>query len=105
MYLCSYKLVGSVTPSIGIGSARYVGFSWLVLALVFMNLAYHELFVVPRALGWPRPANDKPSAVTVSVVGDFGPKVEYIPFEQGSRTSRMRLKKPMLLDVHSDENM
>ena len=75
------------------------------MALVYVNCAYHELFVVPRALGWPRPANDKPSAVTVSVVGDFGPKVEYIPFEQGSRTSRMRLKKPMLLDVHSDENM
>ena len=60
---------------------------------------------MPRAVGLPRPTNDKPSMRTVSIIGDFGPKVEYIPFEQGSRTSRMRLKKPMLLDVHSDENM
>jgi hypothetical protein len=31
--------------------------------------------------------------------------VEYVPFEQGSETSRRRLKKPALLDVASDENM
>jgi hypothetical protein len=44
-------------------------------------------------------------ARTVLVIGDFGPKVEYVPFEQGSETSRRRLKKPALLDVASDENM
>ena len=53
----------------------------------------------------PRPANDKPSARTVSVIGDFGLKVEYVPFEQGSGSSRKRLMKPALLDVPSDENM
>ena len=57
------------------------------MALVYLNLAYHELFTVPRALRSPRPADDNPSAGTVSVVGDFGLKVEYVPFEQGSRTS------------------
>jgi hypothetical protein len=31
--------------------------------------------------------------------------VEYVPFEQGSETSRRWLKKPALLDVASDENM
>jgi hypothetical protein len=56
-------------------------------------LAYHELFAVPRGLGSPRPADDKPSAGTVSVVGDFGPKVEYVLFEQGSGTSHRQLKK------------
>jgi hypothetical protein len=75
------------------------------MALVYMNLAYHELFAVLRALGWPRPTDDKPSAGTVSVIGDFGPKVEYVPFEQGARTLRRRLKKLALLDVPSDENM
>jgi len=58
-----------------------------------------------RALGSPRPANDKPSAETVLIVGDFGLKVEYVPFEQGSRTSHRWLKKPTLLDVPSDEKM
>ena len=32
-------------------------------------------------------------------------KVEYVPFEQGSRTSLRWLKKPAMLDVPSDENM
>jgi hypothetical protein len=63
------------------------------------------LFAVPRVLGSSRPTNDKLSAGMVLVVGDFGPKVEYVPFEQGSGTSRRRLKKPALLDVSSDENM
>jgi hypothetical protein len=72
---------------------------------VYVNSAYHELSVVPRALGSPRPTDDKPSAGTVSVIGDFSPKVEYVPFEQGSGTSRRWLKKPTLLDVPSDENM
>jgi hypothetical protein len=62
------------------------------MALVYVNLSYHELFVVLRALGSPRLADDKPSARIVSVVGDFGPKVEYVPFEQGSRTSHRWLK-------------
>ena len=75
------------------------------MALVYVNLAHHEVFIVPRALGSPWPTNDKPSAGMVSVVGDFGPKVEYVPFEQGSRTSSRQLKKPTLLDVPSDENM
>jgi hypothetical protein len=52
------------------------------MVMVYMNLAYHELFVVLRALGSPRPANDKPSAGMVSIVGNFGPKVEYVPFKQ-----------------------
>ena len=69
------------------------------------DLAYHELFTVPRALGSPRPADDKPSARTVSVIDDFGPKVEYVPFKEGSRTSCRRLKKPALLDVPNDENI
>ena len=69
------------------------------------DLAYHELFTVPRALGSPRPADDKPSAGTALVVGDFGPKVEYVLFEQGSGTSHRRLKKLALLDVPSDETM
>jgi hypothetical protein len=93
------------TLSASIGSARYVGYTWPVMALVYVHLAHHKLFTVPRALGSPRPANDKSSARMVSVVGDFGLKVEYVPFEQGSRTSRRRLKKPALLDVPSDENM
>ena len=91
--------------SASIGSARYVDYPWLVMALVYVNLAYHELFTVPRALGSPRPADDMPSARTVSVIGNFGPKVKYIPFKQGSRTSRRPLKKPTLLDVPSDDNM
>ena len=74
--------------SAGIDSARYVGYPWLVMALVYVNLAHHELFVVPRALGSPRPTNDKLSPRTV--VGDFGPKVEYVPFKQGSGTSCRR---------------
>ena len=64
------------------------------MALVYVNLAHHELFAVPRALGSPRPTNDKPSVGTISVAGDFGPKVEYLPFKQGSRTLHRRLKKP-----------
>jgi hypothetical protein len=75
------------------------------MALVYVNLVYHELFAVPRALGLPRPADDKLSTGMVLVVGDFGSKVEYVPFEQGSRTSHRWLKKPTLLDVSSDENM
>jgi hypothetical protein len=75
------------------------------MALVYVNLAYHELFAVPRVLGSSRPTNDKLSAGMVLVVGDFGPKVEYVPFEQGFGTSHRRLKKPVLLDVSSDENM
>jgi hypothetical protein len=63
------------------------------------------LFTVPRALGSPRPTDDKPSAGTVSIVGNFGPKVEYVPFEHGSRSSRGWLKKLAVLDVPSDENM
>ena len=68
-------------------------------------MAYHELFVVPRALGSSRPANCNTSTGTVLVVGDFGLKVEYVPFEQGFGTSRRWLKKLALLDVPSDENM
>ena len=75
------------------------------MALVYVNSAYHKLFIVLRALGSPTPTNDKPSARTVSVIGNFGPKVEYVPFEQCSGTSHMRLKKLALLDVPSDENM
>jgi hypothetical protein len=55
------------TPSAGIGSARYIGYPWPVMALVYMNLAYHELFIVPRALGSPRPTDDKPSAIRSGV--------------------------------------
>ena len=75
------------------------------MALVYVNLAYHELFIVSRALGSPRPTDDKLSTRTALVIGDFGPKVECVPFEQGSRASRRWLKKPALLDVSSDENM
>ena len=75
------------------------------MALAYVNSADHELFIVPRALGSPRPTDDKPSAGTVSVIGNFSPKVEYVPFEQGSGTLRRQLKKPALLDVPSDENM
>ena len=75
------------------------------MALVYMNSAYHELFIVLRALGSPRPADDKPSARTVSIISNFGLKVEYVPFEHGSGTSHRQLKKPVLLDVPSDENM
>jgi hypothetical protein len=39
------------------------------------------------------------------VVGDFGQKVEYVPFEQSFGTSRRRVKKPVLLDIPSDENV
>ena len=92
-------------PSVGIGGARYVGYLRLVVALVYVDLAYHEVFAVMRALGLPRPTDDKPLAGTTLVVGEFGPKVEYVPFEQGSRTSCRRLKKPALLDVPRDENM
>ena len=92
-------------PSVGIGSARWVGYPQPVMALVYINLAYDELFALPRALGSPKPANDKPSTRTAWVVGDFGSKVEYVPFEQGSRTSHRWIKKPTLLDVPSDENM
>ena len=72
---------------------------------MYVDLAYHELFVVPRALGSLWHTDDKPSSGTVSFVGDFGPKVEYVPFERGSRTSCRRFKKPTLLDVPNDENM
>ena len=75
------------------------------MALVYVDLAYHKLFTVLRALESSRPTDDKPSARMVSVISDFGPKVEYVPFEQGSRTSCRRLKKPTLLDVPNDENM
>ena len=75
------------------------------MALVYVDLAYRELFTAPRALGSPRPADDMPSARTVSVIGDFSPKVKYIPFKQGSGTSCRQLKKPALLDVPSDKNM
>ena len=75
------------------------------MALAYVNSADHELFIVPRALGSPRPTDDKPSARIVLAVGDFGPKVEYILFEQGYGTSHRRLKEPALLDVPSDENM
>ena len=57
------------------------------------------------ALGSPRLANDKPLDGTVMVVGKFGLKVEYVPFEQGYGALHRRLKKPALLDVPSDENM
>jgi hypothetical protein len=66
-------------------------------------LAYRELVAVPRALVSPRSADDKPSARIALAVGDFAPKVEYVPFEQGSRILRRQLKKPALLDVPSDE--
>ena len=75
------------------------------MALVYVNSAYHELFIVPRALESPRPTDDKLSAGMVSIVGNFGLKVEYVPFEQGSRTLLRQLKKPVLLDIPSDENM
>ena len=93
------------TPSVGIGSTRYVGYPQPVMALVYPNLAYHELFTVLRALRSPRPTDDNPLTGMVLVVGDFGLKVEYVPFEQGSRTSHRWIKKPTLLDVPSDENM
>ena len=51
------------------------------MALVYVNLAYHKLFAVLRDLGLLRLADDKPSAGTFLVVGDFGPKVEYVPFD------------------------
>ena len=75
------------------------------MALVYVNSTYHELFIVPRTLGSPRPIDDKPSAGTISIIGNFGPNVEYVPFEHGSRTSCRQLKKPTLVDVPSDENM
>ena len=75
------------------------------MALAYVILAHHELFAVPRVLGSPRPIDDKLSDETISVMGSFGPKVEYVPFEQGFGTSRRRLKKLALLDVPSDENM
>ena len=62
---------------------------WLVF-----DLSDHELFVVTRALGSLRPTDEKSSAGMALVIGDFGPKVEYFPFEQGSGTSRRRLKSP-----------
>ena len=67
------------------------------MALVYVNLAYHELFVVLRALGLPWPTDDNLSAGMISVVGNFGPNVEYVPFEPGLGTSCRRLKKPTLL--------
>jgi hypothetical protein len=75
------------TPSAHICGSRYVCYPWLVVASVYVDLAYREVFIVLSALGSPRPTDDKPSARMVSVIGDFGPKVDYIPFEQGSRTS------------------
>ena len=75
------------------------------MALACVNLAYHELFAVPRALGSLRPTDDKPSAMTVLVIGNFGPKVESVPFEQGLGTSHRWMKKPTLLDVPTNENM
>ena len=75
------------------------------MALACVNLAYHELSAVQRALGLPRPTDDKPSARTVLVADNFGLKVEYVPFEQGSGSSRRQLKKPTLQDVPSDETM
>jgi hypothetical protein len=38
-------------------------------------------------------------------VGMFGLKAEYVPFGQSLGTLGRRLKKPTLLDVHSDEGM
>ena len=73
--------------------------------IMYLCLAYHESIIVPRALGSPRPTDDKLSAETGLVVGDFGLKAEYVPFGQGLETSHRRLKKPALLDVPSDENM
>ena len=58
------------------------------------DLAYRELVAVPRALGSPRPVDGGLSARTALVVGNFGPKVEYFPFEQGFRTLRRCLTKP-----------
>jgi hypothetical protein len=78
---------------------------WPVMTLTHLLLVHHELFVVPRILGSPRPASDEPPTGAISVVGNFGPKAEYVSFEHGSRTSRRRLKKPALLDVPSDANM
>ena len=75
------------------------------MASVYVNFAYRELFAVPRTLGSPRFADDKPSAGMVSLVSNFGPKVDYVPFKQSSGTSHRRVKKPALLDVPSDENM
>ena len=63
------------------------------MALVSIDLAYRELFTVPRDLGSPRLTDDKPSTGTVSV-GNFCPKVPH-----------RQLKKPTLLDVPGDENM
>ena len=57
------------------------------LGLCLLWLNYHEMVTVPRALGSPSPIDDKPSAGMVLVIGDFGPKVEYIPFKQGSGAS------------------
>jgi hypothetical protein len=54
----------------------YVDYPWPVMALAYVNSVYHELFVVLRALGSPRTADDKPLAGTVSVIGNFGLKVE-----------------------------
>ena len=58
-----------------------------------------------RALGSPGPTDDKPSARTVSIISNFSLKVEYVPFEHGSRTLHRQLKKPALLDVPRDESM
>ena len=57
-------------------------------------MAYHELVVVPRALGSPRPVDGGLSARTALVVRNFSPKVEYFPFEQGFGTSCRCLTNP-----------
>jgi hypothetical protein len=54
---------------------------------LYSFLAYGELIIVPRALGSPRPTDDKPLARTALVVSDFGPKAEYVPFRKGLGTS------------------
>jgi hypothetical protein len=73
--------------------------------LVYMNLAYHELFTVLRALGSPRPTDDKPSARTVLVIGDFGLEVEYVPLRARFSDLVQAVEEAHAARFPSDENM
>jgi hypothetical protein len=75
------------------------------MALVYIYLAYHELFAVPRALGSPRPADDKPSARMVLVIGDFGLKVEYVPLRARFLDLAQVVEEARATRFPSDENM
>jgi hypothetical protein len=50
------------TPSVGIGSARYISHTWPVMTLAYVNSHYHELFAVLRTLerGGSRAKQEEP---------------------------------------------